>query len=265
MAVRGMEQRMEAANLTRVSVLAGHPVRASQLMHTHRPSTARRNTAPRTALLRHADRMQRSRRAASISSCVWPKASRASSSRAQCLSLLFFFFFFFPPLSSRKKHAASREKQNKVLFLFFSPSPGPGEPASPRAGASIPYHTAAQVFDLTMMTTRTNRTKRRQQPVDKDGNASLSAHSRTHTRHGYLIDGFVVDDEEGGTSDDEGAVQLARGLVRRARRRRRAYAQEYERLAKRQRHERVARGLPAEEEDNDSFSIGSTDTDDATD
>ncbi len=80
----------------------------------------------------------------------------------------------------------------------------------------------------------------------------------TFTRTGYLIDEFAVEDED----DDESqrALQLARGQVQRARRRRRQYAAEYERLAKRQRRHRIARGLPAEEEDNSSSSLGSSDT-----
>lgn len=105
----------------------------------------------------------------------------------------------------------------------------------------------------------------RKQAAGHDEDASLSARSRTHTREGYLIDGFAVDDEEEDRSDAEEAVQFAREQRQRARRRRRAYAEEYERLAKRQRRERIARGLPAEEGDNDSFSVGSTDTGDASD
>ena len=85
---------------------------------------------------------------------------------------------------------------------------------------------------------------------------------RQLTRQGYLLDdGFTVD------TDVESDVALAyvRTLLRCTERRRRANGAEYERQAKRQRVERVARGLPADEDDNDSYSLTSDSEDDDSD
>ncbi len=84
--------------------------------------------------------------------------------------------------------------------------------------------------------------------------------SCTRTRHGYVIDEFIDNDDE---DSDESlrALQIVRAQLQRDRLRRRQHVAEYERLAKRQRTERMAQCLPTEEEDNESFSINGNDSD----
>jgi len=70
------------------------------------------------------------------------------------------------------------------------------------------------------------------------------------------MDAFTADDES--ETESNRALQMLRASMEQARGQRRHRAIEYERLAKRQRLERVARGQPAEEEDNESVSLEST-------
>jgi hypothetical protein len=74
-----------------------------------------------------------------------------------------------------------------------------------------------------------------------------------------LKDGFTVDSE----SEGEEAMAYLRSYLRRSERRRRTNGEEYERQAKRQRVERIERGQPAKEEDNDSYSVNFDSEDDS--
>ncbi len=88
---------------------------------------------------------------------------------------------------------------------------------------------------------------------------TLSRSKRQRTRDDYLKDEFTADSE----SEGEVAMMYLRTYLRRSERRRRTIGEEYEHLAKRQKTERVERGLPAEEEDNDSYSVNSDSEDDS--
>lgn len=70
------------------------------------------------------------------------------------------------------------------------------------------------------------------------------------------MDAFTADDES--ETESNRALHMLRAFIGEAHGQRRHRAIEYERLAKRQRRERVSRGRPAEEEDNESVSLEST-------
>jgi hypothetical protein len=88
---------------------------------------------------------------------------------------------------------------------------------------------------------------------------SVPRPERQFTRQGYLKNDYTADFE----SEGEEAMTYLRTYLQRSERRRRTNGEEYERLAKRQRAERIERGQPAEEEDNDSYSVNSDSEDDS--
>jgi hypothetical protein len=106
--------------------------------------------------------------------------------------------------------------------------------------------------------------KRRRAPAKTTNSArdENEKHPRKYS-HGYLLeDDFVAasDEEDDNAAEEaEKALAIGRALLLDARRQRRARAAAYEHLAKRQRKERVARGLPADEEDVASESVESSD------
>jgi len=92
--------------------------------------------------------------------------------------------------------------------------------------------------------------------------ASTVAPRREYTREGYLKnDAFIDDDEDDEIQGSEEALVQLRALIHRAHRERRIRAVGYARLATRQQRERIARGLPADEEAAASESVSSDESD----
>ncbi len=166
--------------------------------------------------------------------------------------------------ASPKRKAGSEQELKKIKNTNSLLSPAPQKMTTSvhsRKGTTRLHGTRSSFIPPRISLSRSFHDMPKRMHTAEQEEDAPTPDSHTYTRDGYLINDFCVEDDEEGRSEEEDAVQLVRELTRRAHSRRRAYAVEYERIAKRQRCERVERDLPAEEEENDSSSIGSTDTD----